>query len=204
MRDSAALLDSTAGHDLGDPYSAPPPARAFSDEVGSEPGRLRIAFTALRPDGRPVHADCVAAVGDAAHLCAELGHDVVERTLPGIDEDIVAAGEAVDGASVAWIDYWVRKLGREPEPPEIEPLTRAWWEQGGRVSGSQYLLAIHALQAFARTIARFFTDVDLWLRPPTPLLERRGSRGYARWPQVAPARITRPDGRHGHRRASGR
>jgi len=40
VRDSAALLDATAGPDVGDPYwGAPPPARPFADEVNAEPGR---------------------------------------------------------------------------------------------------------------------------------------------------------------------
>src|SRR5207244_9848782 len=43
VRDSAALLDATAGPDLGDPYWAPPPSRPFLDEVGADPGKLRIA-----------------------------------------------------------------------------------------------------------------------------------------------------------------
>jgi amidase len=166
VRDSAALLDATAGPAVGDPYWAPPPARSFLEEVDVDPGRLRIAFTSTRSDGGPVHPDCVAAVAAAAALCEELGHDMIERDLPGLDEQVLVAGDALDGASVAWIlDYWVRKLGREPAPGEIEPLTRLWWEAGASVTGSQYLLAIHDLQAFSRTVARFFTEVDLWLTP---------------------------------------
>jgi amidase len=166
VRDSAVLLDATAGPDLGDPYWAPPPARPFADEVGADPGRLRVAFTARTPAGRPVHSDCVAAVHDAAALCADLGHEVVEQDLPGLDERVDTALDAVYGAAVAWIlDYWVRKLGREPGPGEIEPLTRALWDEGLRVSASEYLLAVQDLQASSRTVARFFTGVDVWLTP---------------------------------------
>src|SRR3984885_4792668 len=38
VRDSALLLDVTAGTAAGDPYSAPPPARPFVAEVGADPG----------------------------------------------------------------------------------------------------------------------------------------------------------------------
>ena len=78
VRDSAALLDATCGPDVGDPYWAPPPARPFLQEVGADPGRLRIAFTSETAAGTPVHPDCVAAVRDAAELCADLGHHVEE------------------------------------------------------------------------------------------------------------------------------
>ncbi|MCP4667725.1 MAG: amidase, partial [Deltaproteobacteria bacterium] len=78
VRDSARLLDATSGPDVGDPYWAPPAERPFAQEVGADPGRLRIAFTVEATTGVEIHADCVNAVKDAAGLCAELGHEVVE------------------------------------------------------------------------------------------------------------------------------
>jgi hypothetical protein len=45
VRDSAALLDATSGAAIGGPYWAPPPKRSYQNEVGADPGRLRIAFT---------------------------------------------------------------------------------------------------------------------------------------------------------------
>jgi amidase len=188
VRDSAVLLDATAGPGLGDPYWAPPPARPFAAEVGADPGRLRIAFTARPPGGQPVHPDCVAAVEDAARLCAELGHEVSERDLPGIDERVGGAINAMFGAAVAWIvAYWVRKLGREPEPDELEAHTRAWAEEGSRISAADYLLAVEDIQRFGRTVARFFTEVDLWLtptlgEPPLPLAEAASSASFVAFP----------------------
>src|SRR5216684_3909772 len=44
VRDSAALLDATAGAELGSPYVSPPPSRPFLKEVGADPGKLRIAL----------------------------------------------------------------------------------------------------------------------------------------------------------------
>src|SRR3990172_4055986 len=75
VRDCAAVLDATAGPDIGDPYWATPPERPFLQEVGADTGRLRIAFTTQAPTGTPIHPDCVAAVKEAAALCAELGHE---------------------------------------------------------------------------------------------------------------------------------
>jgi amidase len=42
VRDTALLLDVTAGPGPGDPYAAPTPQRPFVSEVGADPGRLRI------------------------------------------------------------------------------------------------------------------------------------------------------------------
>ncbi|MFI5713343.1 amidase [Kribbella sp. NPDC051620] len=53
VRDSAVLLDATAGPDVGDPYGLPLPRRPFAAEVGADPGRLRIGYTARTPEGVP-------------------------------------------------------------------------------------------------------------------------------------------------------
>ena len=44
VRDTAAVLDAVAGPAPGDPYAAPTPARPFLEEVGIDPGRLRIGM----------------------------------------------------------------------------------------------------------------------------------------------------------------
>lgn len=175
VRDSAALLDATSGPAPGDPYPAPPTAGRFADEVGRPPGRLRIGFSVHPPEARPVHPDCRAAVEDAAALCAELGHEVVERDLVELTPRVREAIGTVYDAGVVWIvRYWARLLGREPEPDELEPFTRALLEHGERVSGGELLLAVTDLQAFSRRVARIFADVDVWLwptlaQPPLPL-----------------------------------
>src|SRR5262245_16735293 len=50
VRDTAAILDVIAGYMPGDPYTAPPPARPFREEVGAAVGRLRIGVLG-RPPG---------------------------------------------------------------------------------------------------------------------------------------------------------
>ena len=70
------------------------------------------------------------------------------------------------GAFVGWIvAYWSCHLGREPGHDELEPLTRAFWEQGKAISAADYLLGLKTLRAYAREVARFFVDYDLWLTP---------------------------------------
>src|SRR6266480_4833706 len=103
VRDSAALLDATAGPALGDPYWAPPAAGRFSDEVGADPGRLRIAFTSRTADGSPGHPDCVAALDDAVALCESLGHHIVDAQLPEITPEVGAAIGTGFNAATGWI-----------------------------------------------------------------------------------------------------
>src|SRR5581483_8723109 len=54
VRDAAAFLDVVAGYEPGDAHWAPPPERPFLDEVGADPGRLRIALTTEPPIPYPV------------------------------------------------------------------------------------------------------------------------------------------------------
>ena len=78
MRDTAAVLDAVHGPAPGDPYVAPPPQRPYLDEVGAEPGPLRIGL-ATKPllDVTPDPA-VVEAARDAGRLLESLGHAVEE------------------------------------------------------------------------------------------------------------------------------
>ena len=175
VRDSAALLDATAGPDIGDPYWAPPPARPFIKEVGADPGRLRIAFTAVAPTGVPVHADCVMAVREAAALCADLGHEVTEASLAVDAERVTQAFvTAVSSGVASGVDRCAQLTGQKPAPEHFEPLTWAMCEMGRQCSAPAYLLAAEELRKIARDIGRFFLNYDIWLtptvsEPPVPL-----------------------------------
>jgi amidase len=177
VRDSAALLDAVAGPERGDPYWPPGPQRPFAREVGAAPGRLRIAFSARTAAGGLGRPDCVAALDDAVRLCASLGHELIEADLPTIGPEAGEAIATVYNAASAWIvDYWVRRLGREPDLDELEPITRAYWDMGRGVSAAAYLRAIEVLQRYAREVARFLANYDGWLAPtmsspPLPLGE---------------------------------
>jgi len=175
VRDSAALLDATAGPAAGDPYWAAAPARPFLEEVAREPGRLRIAVTTAAATGVPVHEDCVRAVRETASLCQSLGHEVFEFTP---DTDGNALSEAflvlyVSGVA-ATIAGWAMATGRTPTEADFEPCTWAMREIGASRSPADYLLAVAYLQRFSREVAGWFGGFDVWLmpvlaEPPLPL-----------------------------------
>ena len=169
VRDSAALLDATAGPDMGDPYWAPPPQRPYLQEVGADPGRLRIAFTTNAGADVAVHADCVQAVEDAAKLCTELGHEVEEKTLPLNAEILFNAFSVLWSAGTA---STLKILGATQE--QVEPLSWALKEMSEQYSAADYILAVQTLQSASREVARFFQDTDVLLtptlaEPPLPL-----------------------------------
>lgn len=175
VRDSAALLDATAGVCPGDPYIAPVPARPFLQEVGAKTGSLKIAFSVKSFNGAEVHEDCIKAVRDAAALCAELGHEVVEKDMAFDGEAYHSAFIALWSAGVSWIvEKGARETGREPSPEVLEPLTWALYEMGKTTTAVDYMMGINLMQKFSREVAREFIDFDLWLtptlgEPPLPL-----------------------------------
>jgi len=166
VRDSAALLDATTGPDVGDPYWAPPPARPFLQEVGADPGKLRIAFTVTAPTNVKLHGDCISAVRDAASLCADLGHEVVE-TAPQVNGELVTQSfMTLWSAGCAWtMDGLALAMGQAPTQDKFEPLTWALYEMERKQSASSYLLSLTFLQRVARDIARFFLKHDVVLTP---------------------------------------
>ncbi|HEX7969712.1 MAG TPA: amidase [Stellaceae bacterium] len=166
VRDSAALLDATAGPDVGDPYWAPPPRGPFLNEVGADPGRLRIALATKAWNGHAVDPECVAAATDAARLCEGLGHHVVEAS-PAIDEEARSHAAYVIAASHtrAVLELRGKTLGREPRPEDVETHTWTAAEFGRQVTGSDYAKAIRVQHQTGRVIGRFFANYDILITP---------------------------------------
>jgi len=142
VRDSAALLDATAGPDPGAPYFPPPPARPYRDEVGADPGRLRIAVTTTPWLGKTVHPDCEAAVADAARLLTDLGHELVPAS-PSIDGPEYARAFLVLVCSEVAADLaeLPRVLGKRAVRAEFEPTTWALGLLGRALRAEELSLA---------------------------------------------------------------
>ncbi len=175
IRDSAALLDAGAGPDIGDPYFAPPTKRPFLDEVGVDPGNMRIAFSTASPVDGPVDHDCVAAVEHAAELLARLGHKV-EEGRPQYDDP--AFREAF---TTIWFSGLASSIARHPAlirrevtEADYEPLTWKIRARGAAIPATDYLIAVGVIQGIARKVASFFEEYDFWLTPtlssPAPKL----------------------------------
>jgi Asp-tRNA(Asn)/Glu-tRNA(Gln) amidotransferase A subunit family amidase len=166
VRDSAALLDATAGAEPGDPYAAPPLPRPLLDEVGAPPGQLRIALCTTDFLGNPVDPECAAAARAAAALCETLGHRVEEARpdLAGLSP--LEAWRVIPSTNL-YVNATARTkaLGRELQPGDLEPLNRAWMDAGGRYTAADYLRTISLMHALARRVGAFLENYDLILTP---------------------------------------
>lgn len=175
VRDSAALLDATHGPDVGAPYVAPPPARPYLEEVGTPPGRLRIALQQEPWNGTQIHPDCVAAVQDAAKLLEDLGHDVEDAPFR-VDFSVLgpATGAIMSANLRAVVDERLEALGRELQDDDLEIITRGIYEGGGKQTAVDYARAVRTIHAAGRTVAGHLETYDLILSPtmgtpPLPL-----------------------------------
>ena len=165
VRDSAALLDATCGAGVGDPYVAPPPARPYRQEIGADPGALRIAFTSLAPNGAKIETESLRALTETARLCAELGHRV-EQNDPAIDRSVVVPTFLTLAAANTVVNLASHPTkGRAARADEVETVTWATAKLGEKVSGADYVRATQAAHRLGRQMAAFHGDWDVLLTP---------------------------------------
>jgi amidase len=168
VRDSAALLDVTAGGMPGDPYVAPPPPRPFATAILERPAALRIGFLRGAPRAVETHPECLAAVDRTVRLLADLGYRVDEAHPAALDEPehVLTYVNIVSANTARAIEAWGQKVGRPPAHDELEPLTWALVERGREASATDLLATIEAVHSFGRRLAAWWTDgFDLLLTP---------------------------------------
>jgi Asp-tRNA(Asn)/Glu-tRNA(Gln) amidotransferase A subunit family amidase len=166
VRDSAALLDASAGPAPGDPYAAPPLERPLLDEVGAPPGRLRIALCVTDFEGGAVDPECATAATDAAKLCEELGHHVEEARPDLAGLSLTRAWRLIPAVNL-WnlVHARARELGREPRPGDLEPVNWAWMNEAPTHSAADYMATVNMMHAFARRLGAFLARYDLMVTP---------------------------------------
>jgi amidase/6-aminohexanoate-cyclic-dimer hydrolase len=175
VRDSAALLDALSGPEPGDSVVPPKAHGDFLEAVSRKPRALRIALVADAASGVPLHADCRAALDDAAALCEGLGHTVEPARLNLDARAIGAAFRACIGVDLATrLERRGQERGRPIGEDDVEAVTWVMAQQGKEVTGQGYAAARRTFDAAAVEVARLWDRFDLFLaptlaEPPGPL-----------------------------------
>ncbi|NNE75363.1 MAG: amidase [Acidimicrobiales bacterium] len=199
VRDSARLLDAVQGPGVGDSIIAPPPHGSYVDEVGRDPGSLRIGLLDYHPQGGGLHDDCIAAVRGAAATLERLGHHVADSHPATLDDAsftsrfmaMWAAGRRVGLTS------FEKALGRALTEEEVEPQNWAQAQFADQMTASQYADALSAVAEYRRATQQWWADGwDLLLTPtlaePPPRIGEMLARpddpmaGMARAGEVVP------------------
>lgn len=177
VRDTAALLEAVHGPAPGDPYVAPPPLRPYTEEVGADPGKLRIGIWTDTVIEQDADLEVVAAARVGARALEECGHEVDEPDLSALQ-----GIEIIEPFLVRWAAGQAQALdqlgaigGQPISEDDVEPLTWALAEIGRRRSAGEYLAAVGQHQIMSRIFAGIYeSGFDLLLtptlgEPPPPL-----------------------------------
>lgn len=168
VRDSAALMDLTHGHETGARYCASRPETSFLKAVETPPGPLRIGLWVNAPNGTKPDADAHKGLYDTVRLLQELGH-WVEDADPHIDGEAIAKSMlmTISAETALMVDERAKALGRQIEEDDLEPITHAMAKLGRTVPMSEFARANQVFQAAAIKFEAWMNegDYDVCLMP---------------------------------------
>jgi len=168
VRDAAGVLDVISGRMPGEPYYAPPLPRPLREEVGADPGRLRIGVLD-RPgaEGYLDHPQCRAAVAGAARLLESLGHHVEESAPHAMFEQEMADhfGVVIAADTETSLQAFEMMLGRPIGEDEIEPRNVRYRHAGKALGAVAYLESRAWIGMWARRMAAWWSDHDVLITP---------------------------------------
>ena len=166
VRDSAALLDATAGPEAGQTLIAPSPDGLYLDAVSRPPGELRIALVKAPLYRGPVDPQCIEAAEQGAKLCESLGHKVEEIELPIDPQKFYwATGKVMAIGNTQLIRSRENQLGRKVTEDDLEPLIWQRYNANQSITGEELADAQYMLGSFARQMARLHHTYDVLLSP---------------------------------------
>lgn len=182
VRDAATLFDLVSGADVGAPGHPTPLVRLYREEVGAQPGRLRIAWTTTPASGAKIHPECEQAVQETVRTLQDLGHTLVEDR-PQYDWETFLQNVHViwTAYTASAVDDVAKGMGRKPSLDNLEAVTLACYEDGKRYSAVDLLNAMAHGNLISRQIGAFFQNVDAFItptlaQPPAPLGELNQNR----------------------------
>ena len=162
------MLDLISAPIRGEPHNAPPLPRPLAQEVGLDPGRLRIGVLDHAGDERFLDdPQCRAAVAAAARLLESLGHHVTQSWPAAMFEvEFTAHFTAIIAADTeATFRAFEAALGRPIGDTEIEPRNAAYRRAGRGLGSVEYLQARPCIGQWARRMASWWDDLDVLLTP---------------------------------------
>ena len=169
VRDTAAMLDVLVGPSPDAPYLAALPSTPYADEVGQDPGTLRIGLCTTSSINPTPHPEAVAAATRAGQLLESLGHEVEELSRQPFDDAALARdflttwfAYAADSVAEARAFSGAGDSGFEPDTLVMAALGRA-------TKPVTLVRAIEDRQLHVRRLAEFHASYDLLLTPTTAM-----------------------------------
>jgi amidase len=170
VRDIAAIMDVISGVMPGDLYTAPTSTRPFVQEVGVDPGRLRIGLLrSFHVGDQGLHPDCRDAIEKTGRMLESAGH-IVEDAYPSALDEYQASNEHFMTTITPWVtatlDEWSQITGQTIGEHNVEALTWNLSERGRGVTAAQYITAMIWIHRFVRRMADWWENgFDLLILP---------------------------------------
>jgi amidase len=164
VRDSAMLLDVSSAPVLGDNNFLPSPATPFVDEVGRDPGKLRIGYVPGALMSPSLEPEVAEAVKEAALFCRSLGHSVEETKINAYFDEMRVKANNVLSANMAWmLNRAGEARGRAIAEDEVEQVVWIIMQDGLKLSGVDVSDGFAAIYQFNRAVGALFEQFDVLL-----------------------------------------
>lgn len=171
VRDAAAMLDVLAGPEPTSPYLAATPTRPLAQEVGVDPGKLRIGVLTSTHLAPTLHPDVQAGVDASVRELRALGHDVELLDAAPFD-DVQLAQDFLTiwfVAQAQGVDAVKRITGCGDDAFEQDTLLTASFGRATNVIA--YADALENRHLHVQRLAEFHADFDLLLTPTLSTLQ---------------------------------
>lgn len=166
VRDSALWLDVIQGPAPGLPFQVRDPERPYVEEVGVDPGPLRIAVIETALLAGENDAEVLEALNGAASAAEALGH-TVERVACPVDRDAlrIAYFTCVAAGIHANVRRTAELAGTRPRSRDFERSTWTFSRIGGMLSAGDLEYGHGVIAAANHAWTRAFEDYDIVLTP---------------------------------------
>jgi amidase/6-aminohexanoate-cyclic-dimer hydrolase len=166
VRDTAAMLDATAGSEPGEAYSAPHYAGTFLGATQATPDALKIAVSYEKWGQGKYQPEALAGLEKTVTLLEGLGHRV-EEARPDFDGEAAASHlfTIISVNTALIIRQRAAELGCTVDQLDMEDGTRFFMELGNAVSATDYTEAIQMNQRLGRLLGEFHQQYDVLLAP---------------------------------------
>ena len=167
VRDSALMLDLTAGAEQISRHPHATRARRYVDSLDEPFAALRVGVTLRSPGGLEPEDEISAAVDEVARLLARQGHHVSRFEFPPECEIGEAAALIWMTAIAEEIDHFRALVGHAPAAGELEPVTRECMRLGADSSAVDYVRARRRCGQATRAMSGAMSGLDVLLSPTT-------------------------------------
>ena len=166
VRDTAAMMDATAGVEIGEAYSAPYMPGGYLDAMQHSPGPLRIAVGREKWARGNYTPEVLAGLEQTVTLLQSLGHEIISAA-PEFNAELTSQAlfTIVSVNTALAVRQRAAQLGCTLDEIDIEEGTRFTMEMGNAVSGADYVEAIQTNQTAGRILGQFQLAYDVLLAP---------------------------------------